>query len=58
MEKRTWKNTFALNCENEELTLDMIISGLFLGAWGYDELPEDAQKAVDEEMDRKFPENI
>ena len=56
MSKKTWKNTFCSNCENEELTLEQLIGGLYFGAWGYDELPEDAQQAIDKEMDRRFQE--
>lgn len=49
------KNTFAPDCDNEELTIDMIITGLFRGMWEYDELSEEIQNAVDEEMARRFP---
>lgn len=53
MEKRTWKNTFAPDCDNEELTIDMIITGLFRTVWFYEDLPEEIQTAVDEEMTRR-----
>ena len=54
MSEKIWKNTFAPDCDNEEFTVGMIILGLYRGAWGYDELPDEIQQAVDEEMDRRF----
>lgn len=52
MTKR-FPNTFAPDCDNEELTIGMIIQGLFRTLWTYDELPKEIQDAVDEEMDLK-----
>lgn len=51
--EKTWKNTFAPDCENEELTVGMIIQGLFRTLWEYDDLPKEIQNAVDEEMIRR-----
>lgn len=53
MNKQTFKNTFAPWVENEELTVDNIIKGLFIGIIEYDDLPEKIKDIVDMEMQNR-----
>lgn len=54
-EEKTYKNTFAPDCDNEKFTVGMIIRGLFWSLWEYDDLPDEIQDVVDAEMLRRFP---
>ncbi len=46
MSEKTFKNTFAPNTTNEELTVPQIICGLYASAIKFPDLPEEAQKLV------------
>lgn len=50
MSQQIFQNTFAPLIENQELTVNNIIKGLFLGFIRYEDLPKEVRKAVDEEM--------
>jgi hypothetical protein len=53
MTKKKFKNTFAPNVVNSEISVDGIIRLLFLGAVNTDDLPPDILKAVSNEMLRR-----
>jgi len=52
-DQKTFKNTFAPNCGNEELTVDMIIAALRTTVMHSKDLPKEVQDAVEEELERR-----
>ena len=48
--EREFENTFAPDCTNRTLTVDQIITGLYVGAFHMDKLPMEIRDAVHEEM--------
>ncbi len=54
MRKQTFRNTFAPLVENDDLTVDNIIKGLFIGVIEYGDLPEDLKNVIDAEMQSRL----
>jgi len=52
-DQKTFKNTFAPNCGNEELTADMIIAALRTTVMHSKDLPKEVQDAVEEELAKR-----
>ena len=51
--KKTFKNTFAPHCPDEELTAGQVIGLLRFSALQNDALPDDVSQAVREELARR-----
>jgi len=51
--KLVFKNTFAPLVENQDLTVDNIIKGLFVGFIKYKDLPPEVRLIIDEEMQKR-----
>jgi len=52
-DQKAFKNTFAPNCGNEELTVDMIIAALRATLMHSKDLPKEVQDAVEDELERR-----
>ena len=50
--ERAFKNTFAPSCEEQELTVGDIVTGMRFGLFKYRHLPPEVRGAVDEEIER------
>lgn len=49
--ERVFKNTFAPSCEDQELRVSDIVTGMRFGMFEYMHLPPEVRKAVDEEIE-------
>jgi hypothetical protein len=56
-QRKKFKNTFAPNVVNSEISVDGVIRLLFLGAVNTDNLPPEVLKAVSDEMLRRRTRN-
>jgi hypothetical protein len=49
---KIFKNTFAPDCDNTEFTVSEIIGAMKFGFLSHEDLPQEIQKAVDEQLEK------